>query len=78
MRLNLTVLTNLDREARRQTQSDEVTQLSEQGVRDRHEINDRHHLFCQGKRVGLTQPQLSFKPGNEHTYGKRKKAGRKS
>ena len=59
-------LTNLDWEARRQAQHDEVTQLGKQGVGDRHQIDDGRHLFCQGQRMGLAQPQLGFKPGDKH------------
>lgn len=57
-------LTDLNGEARWQPQRDEVPQLGEQSVGDGHEVDDGHHLFCQGQRMGLTQPQLGFKPGN--------------
>lgn len=71
--LTLSTLTDLDGEARRQAQSDEVPQFGKQGVGDRHEIDDRHHLFSQRQRMGLTQPQLCFKPGKRkqtsaHTF----------
>lgn len=55
--------TNFHREAWRQAQSDEVTQLRKQGIGDGHEVDDRGHLFCQGEGMGLTQPQFGFKPG---------------
>lgn len=57
--------TNFDREAWRQAQGDEVTQLRKQGVGDGHEVNDRGHLFRQGEGMGLAQPQLGFKPGKD-------------
>lgn len=55
--------TNFDREAWRQAQSDEVAQLSKQGIGDGHKVNDGGHLFCQGEGMGLTQPEFGFKPG---------------
>lgn len=55
--------TDFDREAWRQAQSDEVAQLSKQGIGDGHKVNDGGHLFCQGERMGLTQPEFGFKPG---------------
>lgn len=48
--------TYLDREARRQTQSDEVTQLGKVGVGNSHEVNDGRHLLGQRQRVALAQP----------------------
>lgn len=59
--------TNFDREAWRQAQGDEVTQLRKQGVGDGHEVNDRGHLFRQGEGMGLAQPQLGFKPGKDES-----------
>lgn len=59
-------LTDLDGEAGRQTQSDEVSQLCEERVGDGHEVDDRHHLLCQGQRVGLAQPHLGFEPGDSN------------
>lgn len=56
--------TDFDRKAWRQAQSDEVAQLSKQGIGDGHKVNDGGHLFCQGEGMGLTQPEFGFKPGN--------------
>lgn len=59
--------TYFHREAWRQAQSDEVTQLRKQGVGDGHEVDDRGHLFCQREGMGLAQPQFGFKPGKHES-----------
>jgi hypothetical protein len=56
-------LTNLDWEARRQAQRDEVPELGKKCVADSHEVNDGSHLLTQGQGVLLTQPQLGLEPG---------------
>lgn len=58
-------LTYLDGKAGRQAQHDEVTQLGKQGVGNGHEVDDRRHLICQRKRMGLAQPQLGFESGEK-------------
>lgn len=58
-------LTDLDGKAGRQAQHDEVTQLGKQGVGNGHEVDDRRHLICQRKRMGLAQPQLGFESGEK-------------
>lgn len=54
---------NLDWEARRQAQRDEVPELGKKCVADSHEVNDGSHLLTQGQGVLLTQPQLGLEPG---------------
>lgn len=47
-------LTNLDREAWWETQSDEIPQLGKMSVADGHQVNDGCHLVTQGQWVLLT------------------------
>lgn len=55
--------TDLHREAWRQAQSDEVTQLCKMSIGNGHEVDDGRHLLGQRQRVTLAQPQGGFKPG---------------
>lgn len=55
-------LTNLDREARRQAQGNEIPELGKKCIADSHEINDGGHLLTQGQGMLLTQPQLGLEP----------------
>lgn len=57
--------TYLDREAWRQAQGDEVTQLGKVRIGNSHEVYDGRHLLGQRQRVTLTQPQCRFKPGQK-------------
>lgn len=50
------LFTYLHRKARRQTESDEVSQFGEVGIRNGHEVNDGCHLLRQGERMSFTQP----------------------
>lgn len=62
---NLDVPTYFNREAWRQAQGNEVTQLCKVGIGNGHKVNDGCHLLGQRQRVALTQPQCGFKPAKE-------------
>lgn len=55
-------LTNLDREARRQAQANEIPELGKKCIADSHEVNDGGYLLTQGQGMLLTQPQLGLEP----------------
>lgn len=57
--------TNLDGEARREAQGDEVPQFGEERVAYCHEVDDGGNLLAEGQRVVLTQPQLRLEPARD-------------
>lgn len=60
--------TNLDGEAGREAQGDEVPQLGEESVAYCHEVNDGGDLLAEGQRMVLTQPQLCLEPGGDRCW----------
>lgn len=54
--------TNLDGEAGREAQGDEVAQFGEERIADGHQVDDGGHLLTEGQRVVLAQPQLRLEP----------------
>lgn len=55
-------LTDLDREAWRQAEGNEIPELGKKCIADGHEVNDGGHLLTQGQGMLLTQPQLGLEP----------------
>lgn len=60
--------TDLDREAGREAQGDEVPQFGEERVAYCHEVNDGGNLLAEGQRVVLTQPQLCLEPAGDRRW----------
>lgn len=64
-------LTNLDREAGRQAQGNEVPELGEKRIANSHEVDDGSYLLTQGQGMLLTKPQLGLEPAPPGSQGVR-------